>query len=156
MTFSQIGDLAAHSGLKLECIAHGYLPLMISEYCTIGSYLGGLHTGTCNQACLRGKYWLKDRKDELFPLVTDQYCRMHVLNAKELHMAAHVPKFGILGINRLRLELKQEEAGTIGKITALYRELLYKGDAHPLVAESKIASVEHENITRGHYFRGVL
>ena len=156
LTFNQIGDLAAHSILKLECIAHGYLPLMISEYCTIGSYLGGLHTGQCNQACLRGKYWLKDRKDELFPLVTDQYCRMHVLNAKELHMAAHASKFGLLGIDRLRLELKQEEAGTIGKITTLYRELLDKGDMHPLVAEGKLASLEHENITRGHYFRGVL
>ncbi len=71
-------------------------------------------------------------------------------------MAAHVPKFGILGINRLRLELKQEEAGTIGRITALYRELLDKSDAHPLLAEGQITSTEHENITRGHYFRGVL
>ena len=83
---------------------------MVSEYCMIGSYLGELHTGKCNQACLRGEYQLKDRKNENFPIVTDQFCRMHVLNGKELSMLPHVSKFGAMGIDRIRIEGKKGDA----------------------------------------------
>lgn len=146
-----------HDGkVALECLAHGYLTLMVSEYCMIGSFLGGLHTGKCNQACLRGEYRLKDRKDEYFPVVTDQYCRMHILNGKELSMLPNVPKFRMMGIDRIRIEGKKGKVEYIGKMTKLYKELLQQGENHPLFLEDKIGSVEHGEITRGHYFRGVL
>lgn len=156
LNFSQIENLVARTTTTLECIVHGYLTMMVSEYCTVGSYLGQLHTGKCNQACLQGKYWLKDRMDELFPVVTDQYCRMHILNAKELNMAVHVPKFSRLGIKRIRIEAKQEIPETVGRITKLYRELLDKGEHHPLLTQGNMERTEHSDITRGHYFRGVL
>lgn len=156
LNFSQIEELSGNQHVALECLAHGYVTLMVSEYCTVGSYLGHLHTGKCNQACLNGEYWLKDRKDEKFPVVTDQFCRMHILNAKELSMLPHILKFGEMGINRIRIEGKKSTTAHLAKMTKLYKEILEQREHHPLLVQDKIRTVEHEDITRGHYFRGVL
>jgi putative protease len=156
LNFSQIEELGNNQNVSLECIVHGYLTLMVSEYCTIGSYLGNVGAGNCNQACTRKEYWLNDRKDENFPIATDQFCRMHILNAKELSMLPHVSRFGTMGIERIRIEGKKSNVDYLSRIVKLYRELLDQGENHPLIVEDKIKSVEHEEITRGHYFRGVL
>jgi putative protease len=81
---------------------------------------------------------------------------MHILNAKELSMLPHVPRFGLMGIKRIRIEGKKSTADHLGGISKLYRELLDQGEDHPLLAQDKMKTVEHEDITRGHYFRGVL
>lgn len=156
LNFMQIEEIAGMCGIQIECIVHGYLTLMVSEHCSIGSYLGGLHTGKCSNACRQGRFWLKDRKDERFPVVTDQFCRMHVLNAKELSLLPHVPRFSRIGVDRIRIEGKYSEAFELGKMTKLYREIIDKGEKHPLLAQDRINTIEHQNITRGHYFRGVL
>ena len=153
---AQITEINHGGKMSLECLVHGFVTLMVSEYCMIGSYLGEVHTGKCSQACMRRDYQLKDRKNEYFPIVTDQYCRMHVLNGKELSMLPHVLKFGAMGIDRIRIEGKQGTAEYIGKMTRLYKEILQQGDQHPLYLQDKVGSVEPEQITRGHYFRGVL
>lgn len=156
LNFAQVEQLVAERPLPLECVVHGYLTLMVSEYCAIGSFLGGLHKGACSQPCTKGSYWLKDRKDVLFPVTTDQFCRMHILNSKELSMLPHVPRFKRMGIERIRIEGKQMEAGQVQKIVRLYCELLEQGERHALFQHDRFSSVEHEDITRGHYFRGVL
>ncbi|MDD4601596.1 hypothetical protein SDC9_37297 [bioreactor metagenome] len=156
LTLSQVERLGGHQKILTECLVHGYIELMITEYCTMGSYLGDLHTGKCNQACMRGRYWLNDRKDVNFPLVTDQYCRMHVLNSKQLSMIPHVPKFGDMGINRIRIEGKYGTPMDIGKLTKLYREILDLGHEHPIFTNESLLKKFEQDITRGHYFRGVL
>lgn len=155
LNFSQVEELAEFGKLEKECIIHGYLPLMISEYCAMGSFLGDLHKGDCKQACLKGTHWFKDRKGERFPLVGDQYCRMHVLNAKEMSMLPHVFRFGRSGIARIRIEGKTETSARLGETVALYRNILDAG-ADWSRYEKRIMEYEHEDITRGHYFRGVL
>jgi putative protease len=156
LNFSQIGALAKRSDVSLECLAHGYLTLMVSEYCVLGSYLGQLHTGNCTGPCKNGEYWLKDRKNELFSVVTDQFCRMHIFNAKELSLLPHVERFKEMGIRQIRIEGKKTGLQELKTITRLYRELLDLGERHPLVQKDQLSGKEHENITRGHYFRGVL
>ena len=153
---SQIAHITHNDKIALECLAHGYLTLMVSEFCMIGSYLGGVHAGECNKACLRAEYQLTDRKNERFPIVTDQFCRMHLLNGKELSMLPHVPKFGAMGIDRIRIEGKKGSSEYLGKMTKLYKEILLQGENHPLFVQHQVETMEHEDITRGHYFRGVL
>lgn len=156
MTLAQVEQVAKLSPLPLECIVHGNLELMVSEYCAMGSFLGGLDKGACTQPCTKQSYWLKDRKEEHFPLVTDQYCHMHVLNGKELSMMPHVMKFGPLGIDRVRIEGKYMDANQVRKTTKIYRELLDLGGDHPLFRGGEMEKAEGGQITRGHYFRGVL
>ncbi|MBP2633818.1 MAG: peptidase [Firmicutes bacterium] len=156
LNFGQIEKIVSLGTLETECIAHGNLSLMVSEYCMMGSYLGNLDKGKCSQPCTNNQYWLLDRKEEKFPLVTDQFCRMHLLNGKELSMFPHVARFAQIGVDRIRIEGKYYTKDRIAKLTKLYREFLDLGENHPLILQDKISSIENDNITRGHYFRGVL
>jgi putative protease len=155
LTFGQVEKLVGYGTGALECIVHGYLTLMISEYCAMGSFLSELHTGRCQQVCMRGNYWLKDRKGERFPVATDQFCRMHILNAKELSMLPHVFKLAGTGIDRIRVEAKKSSSDYTERITSLYRRLLDAGRDWDRF-QSDIEAIEHPDVTRGHYFRGVL
>ena len=154
LTLGQVQKLAQQKNLPLECLVHGQLTLMISEFCALGSYLGETDTGACEGVCQRGVYRLQDRKDEFFPVVTDDACRMHILNGKELSMLPHVAKFAQYGIDRLRIEACQMKPEEIARITGYYRQAITAGAAG--LSETEIVAAEHAEITRGHYFRGVL
>lgn len=62
LNFKQIKTLNEASTLPLECIVHGNMELMVSEYCVLGSFLGNLDKGTCTKPCEKNNYWLCDRK----------------------------------------------------------------------------------------------
>ena len=152
----QILELAKDSPLPLSCIVHGRLELMISEYCVMGSFLGGLDKGPCSQPCTKHRYALKDRKDACFPLVTDQFCHMHVLNSKVLSMLPHAMKFIPGGIRTLRIEAKALEPDEIRRLTAAYRRAMGMPQEPDEAQEAWLKEQEGTDITRGHYFRGVL
>ena len=156
LNFKQIQSIAKESALPLTCIVHGRLELMVSEYCAAGSFLGGAGKGACTQPCLKGKYALKDRKEALFPLVMDQYCRMHVLNSKSLSMLPHAMKFASLGIQTLRIEAKYMTEAEIHHIVKAYKKAAGLPAELDESQESWIKEQEGREITRGHYFRGVL
>ncbi len=156
LTFTQIAELTNRVPVKLECLVHGRLPLMVSEHCIVGSRLGGHTCKACHAACEQRQYWLRDRKGERFPVVTDQFGRMHVLNAKELSLLPHVAQFERIGVNVLRIEAKAEEAERLRRIVHLYRNLIDLATEPSDELLAQISSLEQEHITRGHYFRGVL
>ena len=152
----QIRKIAKESPLPLTCVVHGRLELMVSEYCVTGSFLGGAGEKNCSQPCQRGKYFLKDRKEALFPLVMDQYCHMHVLNSKTLSMLPHAMKFLPAGISTLRIEGKYFTLGEIRQITAAYKKAMYMPEELDEARQDWLTKQEGKDITRGHYFRGVL
>ena len=155
LTWQQVKHLAATAPLPLECIVHGPLELMVSEYCALGSFLGDCGEKACSMPCVKGRYFLKDRKDVLFPLVTDQFCHMHVLNSRPLSMLPHAAAFGPVGIARIRIEGKSMTAEEIAQTVAAYRSVLAMKEQEREDQAERIARLEGENITRGHYFRGV-
>ena len=158
LNMAQLSDLAGQSPVPVECLVDGNLELMVSEYCCTGSFLGGLDKGSCGAPCVTsGKsFFLKDRKDIKFPLVMDQYCHMHLLNSSRLSMLPHAMKFRDMGISSLRLDGRYMDEGQLRKTVRNYRKYM----AYPAElteAEKKaVQQLEGENITRGHYFRGVL
>ena len=158
LNMTQLAELAGQSPVPVECLAEGNLELMVSEYCCTGSFLGGLDKGSCGAPCVNsGKsFFLKDRKDIKFPLVMDQYCHMHLLNGSRLSMLPHAMKFRQLGISSLRIDGRYMDEGQLRKTVRNYRKYM----AYPAElteAEKKaVQQMEGENITRGHYFRGVL
>lgn len=156
LNFSQLEELTKGKQPLLECLIYGYFPLMISEYCLLGSFLGDIGNKPCNKICHHKQYWLLDRMKERFPIVTDQYCRMHILNAKKLSMLPHLFRFSQIGIDRLRIEAHWINEEELGSVTRLHREILDSCEADLSWAEQKINRFEQSGITRGHYFRGVL
>lgn len=146
LTMAQVEHLAAVTPLPLECMIQGRLEMMVSEYCVGGSFLGKLHEGQCQFNC-REQLYLGDRKEARFPVATDQFCRMHILNAHELCLLANVQHMAEIGVGSLRIDGRDYDEARLGELVALYRQVLGGAVAAP------------ENLpgtTRGHYFRGVM
>ena len=156
LTAKEIRQLAKESPLPLTCIVHGRLELMVSNYCVTGSFLGGCGEGPCTQPCTRGHFALKDRKDALFPLAMDQFCHMHVLNSKVLSMMPHAMKFRAAGIETMQIEAKAMGEKEIAAIVKAYRKAMPFPEEPDEAQLSWIHEQEGKDITRGHYFRGVL
>lgn len=156
LTAKEIRQLAKESPLPLTCIVHGRLELMVSNYCVTGSFLGGCGEGPCTQPCTRGHFALKDRKDALFPLAMDQFCHMHVLNSKVLSMMPHAIKFRAAGIETMQIEAKAMGEKEIAAIVKAYRKAMAFPEEPAEAQLSWIHEQEGKDITRGHYFRGVL
>lgn len=149
-----------HSGGRvgplLECLVQGPLELMVSEYCPIGTIKGE----SCALQCQKRRFALRDRLDLDFPILTDQFCRMHLLNCKELCMYGDLPDLYKLGRLGWRLELKTHSAGVAGDIAAQYRRLLegLKSGAaipDPTPVIEDFIRMTGRGITKGHFFRGV-
>lgn len=146
LTMLQVEHLAAVTPVAIECMVQGRLEMMVSEYCVGGSFLGDIDKGSCKNSCKKPLF-LSDRKDAKFPVVTDQDCRMHILNAHDLSMLANIRHMESIGVGRLRVDARNytEEQTTI--LCRMYAEVLH-GD--------NIVTENLPNTTRGHYFRGVM
>ncbi len=143
LNLTQIRALARTSPLPLECLVHGPIEMMVSEYCAAGSFLGHIHKGPCTFKCAR-PVSLRDRTGAAFKIVGDQFCRMHVLNSKDLCAIDFVPRLRDCGVS-LRVDARTCAPDETLRLTRLYRDAL-RGKTVPALP----------NTTRGHYARGAV
>lgn len=156
LTLEQIKALIKKAQIPCEIIIHGRVELMVSNYCVLGTFLGGRGEKPCNTPCIKGKYFLKDRMGELFPVVTDEYCRMHILNSKIRSMLPYMSELSKLPLN-FRIDGRYQETAALSKIVSAYK----KAKTLLKVSEDKARELEKDlfnpkDITRGHFFRGVV
>ena len=152
LTLKQITELAKHSHVPIEAMIHGYTEMMISEYCAIASFVGTGSKVNCPMPCVKESYSLKDRKGEIFPIRTDPYCRMHIMNSHEMDMRAYVPMLLQKGISILRVDGRHMKPSYVKDIVSQYVGIA----TGTMEAPPKKIDSQGESITRGHYFRGIL
>ena len=152
LTLKQITELAKHSHVPIETMIHGYTEMMISEYCAIASFVGTGSKANCPMPCVKESYSLKDRKGEIFPIRTDPYCRMHIMNSHEMDMRAYVPMLLQKGISILRVDGRHMKPSYVKGIVSQYVGIA----TGTMEAPPKKIDSQGESITRGHYFRGIL
>ena len=152
LTLKQITEIAKHSHIPIETMVHGYTEMMISEYCAIASFVGTGSKVNCPMPCVKESYSLKDRKGEIFPIRTDPYCRMHIMNSHEMDMRAYVPMLLQKGISILRVDGRHMKPSYVKDIVSQYVGIA----TGTMEAPPKKIDSQGESITRGHYFRGIL
>ena len=152
LTLKQITEIAKHSHIPVETMVHGYTEMMISEYCAIASFVGTGSKVNCPMPCVKESYSLKDRKGEIFPICTDPYCRMHIMNSHEMDMRAYVPMLLQKGISILRVDGRHMKPSYVKDIVSRYVGIA----TGTMEAPPKKIDSQGESITRGHYFRGIL
>lgn len=157
LNLEQIEKLRDIDGIEKELVVFGKLPLMVSEYCPVGSFKGG-HNGikTCNNACTRGSYVLKDRTGAEFPVVCDRIdCRSMILNGNSLFLWENVSNLSSKNIDSIRLNIFNEDNDKVAEIVGLHRHLL-SGHISSLDKFADLtADIKKEGFTKGHFFRGV-
>lgn len=120
---------------------YGKTELMVSQYCPIGSTFGGKNTDkNCNQACMRDKFTLVDETKEKFRVMTDLFCRSHILNGTPLNLINEIDDLKSMGIETFRIDLKDESEKEVINIFKMLR------------GEKEI---EGKHYTKGCYRRGV-
>ncbi|MBP5211495.1 MAG: U32 family peptidase, partial [Pyramidobacter sp.] len=144
LNMGQVERLAGKGILPVECLVHGPIEMMVSEYCASGSWLGGIDKGACAFGC-RKDLFLADRTGALFPLKGDQHCRMHVLNSRELCMIESLQRFTKAGVARVRIDARAMNPDNAENVTRAYKTAL-AGRSYDL---------PDGLYTHGHYFRGV-
>ena len=120
----EIGDKRA-----ALCGIYGKTELMVSEYCPIGSSFGGkCKDKDCNGACMKDSFTLIDRMNEGFKVMTDKYCRSHILNSIPLNLIDEIKDLKAIGINDFRVDFKDEDENEVMEILKEIRK--YKRVEH--------------------------
>ena len=114
---------------------------MVSEYCPIGSSFGGKNTNTlCNEACTKDEFTLVDERNTNFRVMTDKFCRSHILNSAPLNLIEEIDDMRSLGIDSFRVDFKDEDEKAVLRVLDMI--------------DGQI-KVEGKYYTKGHYRRGV-
>ena len=109
----------------------------------------------------REKYGLRDRLKMVFPIESDENCRMHIFNAKTLNLLPNIRELIHAGVGILRIEAKREEPYWVSKVVKVYQQELRRlrnaDNVYQPLEESMavLSELAPEGFTKGHYFRGV-
>lgn len=146
LTLGQARGIARHTDMPVGVYVYGRSEMMVSEYCVINALLGHTDKKHCPAPCVRGRYSLLDEGGRKFPVCTDEWCHMHILNSAVLDMRPYMKKLMASGILRFCIDLRGSEESPAPLIKSF--EAVMKGQSW----EGK----GPESVTRGHFFRGVL
>ena len=97
---------------------YGKIENMISEYCPISQYYFGYQKKHC-QLCKKANYSLKDRKNEIFDLMMDEQCRMHLLNCRILLF----DKYKNVNVGHYLIHFTNETSEDIDKILKYFIDI---------------------------------
>lgn len=130
------------SNHNIGYMIYGKPELMISEYCPVGSVMGGKDsTKECRSQCLKGRYILKDRKNEEFLIKNDIFCRTGIYNGLSINLIDNIKELEFMGVKNFRLDFIDEGYEETKKVI----RYLFSGKGN----------MGKGNYTRGHYKRGV-
>lgn len=148
-TIPQIRDMVKAASIPLSALVYGRTEMMVSEYCVINSVLGDKDKNHCPGYCRNGFYFLEDEKGGKFPVKTDEWCHMHILNSHVLDMAPYLNELKRTGLLGFVLDMRAEKDAA--PVISEYMDIL--GGVRKAPAPS---SQKEREVTRGHFFRGVL
>ncbi len=137
---------------EVEILVFGALELMVSQFCPLGAWVGNNPPLTCSRPCQKDLFFLRDRKGIDFPVITDEFCRMHLLNSRRLSLFRELKILKDKNLS-LRLELRHQSPKIAGEIIRIYQEGIEKetDEKQQLAIESLLG----QSLTRGHFYRGV-
>ncbi len=108
---------------NLEKVVYGREELMISKYCPIAKSYG---TNVGCMLCYKNQYYLKDRKDEMYPLINDGLCNIKIMHSRPLVLIDYVFDLIQNGIYNLRLNFTTESYEETVKIIKAYQNAINK------------------------------
>jgi putative protease len=105
---------------------------MVLEHCIPAMMISKSHKkDNCRQVCQYMGYALKDERGELRPIEIDQYCRNHLLLARDICLLPHLHAFVHTSAKVFRIEAQYYEDGLVKTLVGLYRKYLNILQEHP-------------------------
>lgn len=157
LTLKEIEKIQKYTHIPLTLFVHGFMEMMISEYCPIACKQNEQDCYPCRN---NRKFGLKDEKGITFPLYIDDFGRSHILNSQKLCLLENLSDVVKLNFKKLRIQFNMENEQEIIETMKAYEEYLnnLQRGRHtiPQRAEKLINKIREQGLTKGHYYRGVL
>lgn len=152
-----LNELKELSNLNTEVLVYGKIPLMVTHQCPAGLYSGKKKSGIyCKLKHNKNRYFLKDRKNEEFPLITDcDNCVCSILNSKPLFVLNKFDSIKTISSEYFRLSFTDESKETAENILYSYLRF-FNNESLDNKTENLISNIKESGYTTGHFFRGVL
>ncbi|CDG36587.1 MAG TPA: DUF3656 domain-containing protein [Acetivibrio thermocellus] len=157
LNLNQIREMGKFPDFVEEVLVYGRIPLMISEYCPVGSIKGNFGKNSrCSMPCKDKDFYLVDRMNMKFPVLCDRIdCRSMIFNAKVLLLSDTVDRIKTLGIDMVRLNFTDENPKEVKDIVKMHRDLLNNGSGALDSYKQLIDKIKSRGFTKGHFPRGV-
>lgn len=137
----EIKEILKDNKAGTMALIYGKVEVMISEYCPIGSTFGGKNKSKeCSYICMKDEFTLVDRMKEEFRVLTDKFCRSHILNSVPLNLIEESSDLKGLGVSGFRVDFKDESEEDVNRVLESIKN------------NKKSCG---KNYTKGHYKRGV-
>ena len=131
-SYKHLKQLSGEASLPVECIVHGPVSSMILEHCIPAMVTSKSHKKDhCRQVCQYMGYALKDERGEIRSIEIDQYCRNHLLLARDICVLPYLHTFVKTGVSMFRIEAQYYEDGLVKTLVGLYRKYLNISQEHP-------------------------
>ena len=123
--FVDAAALVVDSPIPVEAVIHGPITGMLLEHCVIAMNLTKTGSkGVCRGPCRQMSFGLRDQKGAIRHVITDQYCRNHVLTERDLAVLPGLGTFLGLDLGSVRIEGQFYAPELVGRLTASYRRAL--------------------------------
>ncbi len=131
-SYKHLGQLSHEALLPVECIVHGPVCSMVLEHCVPAMVTSKSHKKDhCRQVCQYMGYALKDERGEIRSIEIDQYCRNHLLLARDICVLPYLGTFVRTGVQVMRIEAQYYEDTLIKTLVGLYRKYLNIAKEYP-------------------------
>lgn len=154
LTLEQIKGITGKVGSSMEAIVYGYLPLMVMKTCPMALVKGCKDDRDCASCNFARGYGLRDRMDMTF-YMERKGINTTIFNAVPIMVLDSLKSIARSGLSSFRLDFTIEK-DNIRQIQAVYYDYIHsridEDEAVTFVEDFK----KHTNITKGHYYRGIL
>ncbi|HZK33530.1 MAG TPA: DUF3656 domain-containing protein, partial [Tissierellaceae bacterium] len=154
LTLNQIKNINDNSNAINETIVYGHLPVMVTKYCPMSLVKGCKDDTNCHTCNFATGYKLKDRINVEFPMERGEGFST-IYNSVPVMVLDSLKSIYNSGVNMARLDF------TVEKENINYIQEIFYNYAKGIIDDNKakeiLADYRYDNdITNGHYFRGVI
>lgn len=155
LNMKNIRDVISKTKVETALTVYGKIKVMTSRQCIIGSFKGG-GGENCKNLCENKIHYLKDKMGEVFPAVTDIYCKTHIYNSKTLCVIEELPEIIKLKPDYLMLDFVDETPDDVKLVVDAYMDALHSAqNGKPGYKALKLMEYLKGKTTKGHFNRGV-
>lgn len=154
LNLNQIKNLLSKSNAKAEAIVYGYLPLMVMKHCPMSLVKGCVDDSNCNTCKFASGYGLKDRIGTTFYMDRKEGLTS-IYNSVPTMVLDNLDKVFKSGLSLARLDFTIEKEN-IKEIQSIYYDYAKGAVGEETVKQYLMEFRKTNDITNGHFFRGVI
>ncbi len=156
LNISDIKNVCDKTTGLVEAFVYGRVPLMISEYCLVGTLAGECAGGKREGKCINnGSYAIRDKMEEVFPVGKASGCRSVIYNSKTLCMLDRLRDVYKAGIGIFKIDLALESPDESKEIVRAHIQAVEDGFEMDDNTNDMYQKLKERGITNGHFYRGV-